>query len=76
MLALAQEIWDRDHDVDLRDLREAIRPFVLRIREQNTYHAWGKNTPGKAATPDPEGESPWEQNNVRGLEDFDDGNHL
>ena len=68
-----RRLYERNPETDLRDLKEQLRPFMLAVRQENTFHAWGKNTPGKAATADDQ--SPWTENNVRGLEDFDDGEH-
>ena len=72
-LDTCRRLYERNPETDLRDPKEQLRPFMLAVRQENTFHAWGKNTPGKAATADDQ--SPWTENNVRGLEDFDDGEH-
>jgi len=69
MMAVARSLFARDPELNALDLRPAIRLFVIAIRAENAVHYWGKNTPGKAASPDPDGESPWEQNAVRELEE-------
>lgn len=73
LLAVATKLYDRDPELNALDLRPEIRKFIIKIRAERAFHAWGKNTPGQSATPDDI--SPWGENNIRGLEDFDDGNH-
>lgn len=57
---------------DLRNVPAEVRPFLLRVRHREQYHAWGKNAPGGAPTikmSDDCDPSPWNENNVRILED-------
>lgn len=73
MLAVARKLFERDPELNAMDLKFEMRKFIIKIRGEQAFHAWGANTPGKAATKDDM--SPWEENNIRGLEDFDDGAH-
>lgn len=73
--ALVASIMERNPDVDLRDLHEDLRPFVLEERTKrfptNTPHG-GASSPtfkkGEGLYEDGE-DSPWHENAVHELED-------
>lgn len=72
--ALVVTIMDKNPDVDLRDLQEELRPFVLEERTKrfptNTPHGGQSSIIKRGEGLYDDGEdSPWHENAVRELED-------